>query len=529
MTNPSDPGWPPASPGAPPQAPPAGRPGAGARTLAPAAVRAGSAPAAGVGLWRPGAQAAARAGARRARSSPGSSRLLGAVLSVAGTILPVTAWGDDSQPPFAILPVLDGGNPINEFSWFALEPMGVALAAIVLGLALRRPASRPATGGGGALLAFGLTTLLAFSAYALSTMLTETLRRAVRPDARAGHAGSASCPGRCCCSSPGLALRRSASSAASRAAGRRAGLSSVPMPAQPAPRITVALDGPASSGKSSVGAAAAGRARAAVRRHGPDLPGDDRDGAPRGRPARRPAGLVPLAARVTLGDDGTGRLTRVLLDGDDATDDVHTEAVDVAVSTVSSVPEVRAALLARQRALAADGGIVVAGRDIGTVVLPGRGAQGVPRRVGRRAGRPPDRRARPGPRRRRGRARPRAAPGARRPGPQPGRGAAAGGRRRGRHPDRREHVRRRPSTSWSTAIERRGGRGDGAGGAPDDRAGQARSPSRQAQSRLEAAYRLDNDQTMLVRMVALGRPDRAPGPSPTSGSRASSTSRGPAR
>ena len=142
------------------------------------------------------------------------------------------------------------------------------------------------------------------------------------------------------------------------------------MSAQPASRITVALDGPASSGKSSVGAAAARqlglrfvdtgliyRAMTAMAlREGVAL--DDA------------TALVPLAARVTLDDDGTGRLTRVLLDGVDATADVHSESVDVAVSAVSSVPDVRAALLERQRALAAPGGIVVAGRDIGTVVLP---------------------------------------------------------------------------------------------------------------------------------------------------------------
>jgi 1-acyl-sn-glycerol-3-phosphate acyltransferase len=44
--------------------------------------------------------------------------------------------------------------------------------------------------------------------------------------------------------------------------------------------------------------------------------------------------------------------------------------VDAAVSAVSRVPQVREALMPRQRALAEDGGIVVAGRDIGTVVLP---------------------------------------------------------------------------------------------------------------------------------------------------------------
>jgi cytidylate kinase len=142
------------------------------------------------------------------------------------------------------------------------------------------------------------------------------------------------------------------------------------MPADAHPRITVALDGPASSGKSSVGASAAGRLglrfvdTGLIYRAMTAMALRERvalDDAER---------LVALAARVTLGDDGTGRLTRVLLDGEDATDDVHTEAVDVAVSAVSSVPQVRAALLERQRALAAAGGIVVAGRDIGTVVLP---------------------------------------------------------------------------------------------------------------------------------------------------------------
>ena len=132
----------------------------------------------------------------------------------------------------------------------------------------------------------------------------------------------------------------------------------------------VALDGPASSGKSSVGAAAAGRLglrfvdtgllyralTAAALREG--VPTDD---APR---------LVDLVGRVTLADDGTGRLTRVLVDGADTTDEARGPNVDAAVSNVSKIGDVRAALLPRQRAMAEGGGIVVAGRDIGTVVLP---------------------------------------------------------------------------------------------------------------------------------------------------------------
>lgn len=134
--------------------------------------------------------------------------------------------------------------------------------------------------------------------------------------------------------------------------------------------IVVALDGPASSGKSSVGAAAARelgyrfcdtgllyRAMTEVAlRQGADL--------------SDPAALLPLVERVELAPDPNGRLSRVLIDGVDVTAEVRRPEVDRAVSEVSRVPEVRAALLARQRELAGAGAIVMAGRDIGTVVLP---------------------------------------------------------------------------------------------------------------------------------------------------------------
>jgi cytidylate kinase len=135
-------------------------------------------------------------------------------------------------------------------------------------------------------------------------------------------------------------------------------------------RLVVALDGPGSSGKSSVGAAAALELgyrfcdtgllyRAvtwlALRR---EVQLDDA------------AALVGLVAEVEFAPDERGRLRRVLVDDVDHTDDVRGPDVDEAVSAVSSVAELRAALLDRQRHLAADGGIVMAGRDIGTVVLP---------------------------------------------------------------------------------------------------------------------------------------------------------------
>ncbi len=62
---------------------------------------------------------------------------------------------------------------------------------------------------------------------------------------------------------------------------------------------------------------------------------------------------------------------RVRVDGADVTDAIRTPAVDEVVSVVAANPEVRAAMVARQRAWVAErGGGVVEGRDIGTVVLP---------------------------------------------------------------------------------------------------------------------------------------------------------------
>src|SRR3954452_13507287 len=106
------------------------------------------------------------------------------------------------------------------------------------------------------------------------------------------------------------------------------------MPDQPGSRITVALDGPASSGKSSVGAAAAGRLGLRFVDTGLIYRAMTAMALREGVPLDDARQLVPLAGRVTLGDDGTGRLTRVMLDGVDATDEVHTESVDAAVSAV---------------------------------------------------------------------------------------------------------------------------------------------------------------------------------------------------
>lgn len=62
--------------------------------------------------------------------------------------------------------------------------------------------------------------------------------------------------------------------------------------------------------------------------------------------------------------------TRVLLDGDDVTLTIRSEAAGAAASTVAAHPAVREALLDRQRRFAQPPGLVADGRDMGTVVFP---------------------------------------------------------------------------------------------------------------------------------------------------------------
>lgn len=132
----------------------------------------------------------------------------------------------------------------------------------------------------------------------------------------------------------------------------------------------IALDGPASSGKSSVGSALAAALGFRFLDTGLLYRALTWLALERGiDPADGPA-IAPLVAEIDLAADEAGRLTRVLVAGRDVAVEIRAARVDRAVSAVSRQPEVRAALLGRQRAIAAPGGIVVAGRDIGAVVLP---------------------------------------------------------------------------------------------------------------------------------------------------------------
>lgn len=137
----------------------------------------------------------------------------------------------------------------------------------------------------------------------------------------------------------------------------------------------IAIDGPVASGKSSVGsrvAAALGwpfvdtgtmyRAITWLALH-------------RGLDAHDEARVSALAEKVTMRvrppAPGSAEYAIVQVDGEDATPFLRAPLVERAVSAVSALPRVRRRMVELQRELAADHPVVMAGRDIGTVVLPG--------------------------------------------------------------------------------------------------------------------------------------------------------------
>ena len=82
--------------------------------------------------------------------------------------------------------------------------------------------------------------------------------------------------------------------------------------------------------------------------------------------------VLPLLEQITVdlryGEDG---LQHMLLNGRDVTEEIRRHEISRYASAVSAIPEVRAFLLDMQRRLAASHDVVMDGRDIGTVVLPG--------------------------------------------------------------------------------------------------------------------------------------------------------------
>ncbi len=144
----------------------------------------------------------------------------------------------------------------------------------------------------------------------------------------------------------------------------------------PLPRV-IAVDGSAASGKSTVGRRLAAHLVYPFLDTGIMYRAITYAALQRGIDLSDDGALARLASSVTMdvglpipGSDGAATIT---VDGEDVTGRLRGPDVEEAVSLVSRVPGVREALVRKQREIAARREIVMAGRDIGTVVLPDAG------------------------------------------------------------------------------------------------------------------------------------------------------------
>ncbi len=140
--------------------------------------------------------------------------------------------------------------------------------------------------------------------------------------------------------------------------------------ATPARKPIIAIDGPAGAGKSTVARHLAARFGLLNLESGAMYRAFARKALDSGVAPDHPQALKALARTTTIALEPTPDGNRVLLDGVDVTASLRDPAVTQAASRVSVHPAIRSWMVDLQRAMGRNGGIVMEGRDIGTVVFP---------------------------------------------------------------------------------------------------------------------------------------------------------------
>jgi len=141
--------------------------------------------------------------------------------------------------------------------------------------------------------------------------------------------------------------------------------------------LTIAIDGPAASGKSTIGSLLAERLGYLYLDTGAMYRAVTWVALERGLDIGDQEALSALARsleiEITRPGVNDGRQYTVLADGEDVTWEIRRPDVDRYVSPVSACADVRQALTEQQRRIGQRGRVVMVGRDIGTVVIPDAG------------------------------------------------------------------------------------------------------------------------------------------------------------
>jgi cytidylate kinase len=134
--------------------------------------------------------------------------------------------------------------------------------------------------------------------------------------------------------------------------------------------LVISIDGPAGAGKSTVAQKLAARLGLAYIDSGATYRAAALQVLESGVSTEDQRAVAELIARTDIQctDDVQG--LRILLNGSDVTAKLRTPEVTHAAAKVSRLPEVREKLISLQRSFARDPGVVMEGRDIGTVVFP---------------------------------------------------------------------------------------------------------------------------------------------------------------
>lgn len=135
-------------------------------------------------------------------------------------------------------------------------------------------------------------------------------------------------------------------------------------------KIIIAIDGPAGAGKSTIARHLAHHFGLLNLETGAMYRAFALKALRAALPLDESGGLERLAEETQIRLEPGGKENRVVLDGEDVTRLIRTPTVTDAASRVSVFPAIRAWMVRLQQQVGAEGGVVMEGRDIGTVVFP---------------------------------------------------------------------------------------------------------------------------------------------------------------